>query len=415
MFIDDLILSESEIEYLDNILNEFGKHQQFRDISSLKTPWTQLMEIEPRDALEPLRVKGILNEQEMEKTEIIIDENENESVKQTKLLVGTIDTKALVICWMVTIYHRSGKTLQPDDLNKMERQSDYYHFPIDIGMDTVKINLIVKDIEDSDYQQGQSDSIYVSFIGELPIKEQNYIMWSVPLQEQSAAVRFFNWLNEHSKPIISKLYAYINIPSDLEKNYREEVYRLVGMYLGELGYIRINQQELFRPESIEYLFPESIIKDCFINETENKKVFQVINGDRIEMHSFQNGIKSLDSKLSYHLNHLQIWIDKKAAKHRILTQKVKTSLINEVIKIVPIIITVILSAYASLKLIFINNSAMKNFPQSKAWFITHISISVISLLVLIFFGVFPQLRLWVFSWDRRIKKYVRRKNREYED
>ncbi|WHY65365.1 hypothetical protein [Neobacillus sp. SuZ13] len=413
MTVNDSLLTDVEIQYLDFIISEISRMENLRSLYDFTLLWDDLKAEDTNGVLEYLRIKGIINQKKTIKTRVIT-EYETEHIVEEEVLFGTIDPKQLIISWLVTVYNRSGKNLTETYLRQLENKANYFTFPIEVGEDKVNINLIVKDLDESEYVSKQENSIYVSFIGNLPLKTDSYIHWFYPFTEMSAAFRFFTWINEQSKPVLSKIYSFINIPSDLEKADREQLFVLLKMYIENLDYQRVNKPEFFRPESLEYLFAESEIKDCFINNKENKKLFIILKNDRIEIHSFSEGIKSSDMEISYHLEKLQEWIDMKANSNRKILHKIKASLGKDLLKMIPIIITIILSAFASSKLLFSQNQTLNNLPQTKMWLAIHVGLSIISIAVLFFIGIYPQVQHWFFSWSRGLKKYTKNNINNYK-
>jgi hypothetical protein len=410
--IDDGLLSEFEITYLDAILSDISKDRQVRSLLSYVKTWDDLSKIEPIDALESLRIKGIFNVENRKKT-ITLTDSESERFVDEEVEVGILQPENLIKSWITTIYKRSGKTLNLTDLSELMETKTFYSFPIKVGSDSITIKFVTKELDEMEFLHDQKESIYVSFIGELPIKEQYYIHWFDPLNELSAAARFFIWINEQSKPILSKHYLFVNIPSDLEKNSREEIFGLLKKYLELLNYKRINQPDNFKPESVEYFFPEASIRECYIHSLENKKLFITHSNDRVDIHCFTDGVKNIDSNLSFHLNKLQERIELRSSIFRKLSFKVKSSLISELLKFSPAIIAIVISTIASYKIVIMENEAIKNFSQSGLWLNIHIILSFITIFTIISVGLLPQIRYSLFSWDWRMNNFVKRNKKEY--
>lgn len=406
MVIEDRLLSEYEINYLDAILSDISKDKKLRDLSKYEKPWEYLSNKGPIEALESLRIKGIFNIEKRNKASILIEQGE-ERIQDQEVEVGILQPIELIKSWLATIYYRSGKSLDSESLIELVDSKMYFSFPMKMGSDSINIKFVTKDADETELMQGQRESIFVSFIGNLPIKEQYYIHWFDPLSELSAAARFFIWINEQSKPLMSKYYSYLNIPSDLEKQNREEVLELLKKYLEQLEFERQNQPEYFKPESSDYFFPEGSIRECFIKKNENKKIFVTQTGDRVDIHTFEKGIKGPDVEISYHLNKLQEWIDRKSKTYRKLTNKIKSNLLAELLKLTPIFIAIIISCFTSYKLLYAQNQLIKNFPQSSMWFKIHIILGFVAIFSLFIIGVLPQLRFWLFTWDRRLKRFVK--------
>ncbi len=402
----DQILSDDEIKFLDNLLLDVTSSPNYtRSIDSLKNEWTRIQN-DNNDSLEQLRIKGIIENSWIDYIKVL-NEFGSENIIESKMEVCSINGEEFVKYWLKTLFYKSGRNIKDVDLTQLEKENNGFSIQIPIGSDSTKIYFITKDFPDTDLIQYRREITYISFIGELPIPEESYAYWHEPIMETPAAVRFFAWANENVKPIISKFYSYINIPTDLDNSQKEDILKTITLYLTLLLYKRRNSPDFFRPESIEYFFPENTIKDCFVkNDLDNeKKIFLVVNSSRVELHTFINGVKSFDEGISFHSEKLQEWIDQKTTAFRKIGIKTKSTLLNEAIKIVPIMGVVLVSAYASLNILW-SGTFLSNIQSSKSWLIGHVSISILTVLILAIVGVFPHINAWFFSWDRNLKNYV---------
>ncbi|MCJ1219622.1 hypothetical protein MT396_06225 [Paenibacillus polymyxa] len=403
----DQILSDDEIKFLDNLLLDVTSSPNYkRSIDSLKNEWARIQNDDNKDFLEQLRIKGIIENSWIDYFKV---QNEfgSENIIESTVEVCSINGEEFVKYWLKTLFYKSGRNIKDVDLSQLEKENNGYSIQIPIGSDSTKIYFVTKDSPDTDLIQYRREITYISFIGELSIPEESYAYWYDPIMETPAAVRFFAWLNENVKPIISKFYSYINIPTDLENSQKEDIFKIITLYLTLLSYKRRNSPDFFRPESIEYFFPENTIKDCFIkNDLDNeKKIFLVVNSSRVELHTFINGVKSYDENISFHSEKLQEWIDRKTTVFRKIGIKTKSTLLNEALKIVPIMGVVLVSAYTSLNILW-SGTFLSNIQSSKPWLIGHISISILTVLTLAIVGILPHINAWFFSWDRNLKKYA---------
>lgn len=408
MLVQDHVLSEVEIDYLDSILSEISIENQFRSLHTFYKEWSLLECIDESGALEMLRVKGVFNIEHRTKTIVKHDNAGIERVTDTTIEIGTLQTRELLTCWLATIYFRSGKQIQLHDLANITSDSACFLFPILVGNETVNIKFVTKELDETLLTKSDHNSIFVSFIGDLPISEQSYIHWFDPLQELSAAARFFNWINEQSKPLSSKQYITIDLPTDLEKTSLEHIYSLLKLNLTELGYERVNKPDEYKPESIDYFFPEQSIRNCFINRDKHKKVFIIYTEHKIELHSFESGIKSLDPDLNFHVIKFQTWVDKKIKKFRDIEFIRKSTLITDLSKYVPMIVAITISLFSSLSLIFSEIEIFQQFSKNTWWITLQVFLNIVSILVIIYIGLIPQILHRFFSWDRFFIRYVKK-------
>ncbi|MDH6371736.1 hypothetical protein M2444_003535 [Paenibacillus sp. PastF-3] len=404
----DQILSEVEVQFLDNLLSDVSKlPRSFRNLNDFRREWRNLQGDGSEDCSEELRIKGILDNTWVDVYDVHED-NGLENILQSKLEVCTFNIEVFLKYWVTTLIYKSGKNANEIDFTQISRGINGFSLPISIGTDRVKVFFITNDISGGELEN-KSDGAYVSFIGDLSLPNETYIDWYDPIYHDQSATRFFVWLKEQSKPSMSKMYSFVNLPTDLESAQKEDVLKLINSYLSYLSYNRRNSPENFQPESNEYFFPESTIRDCFVKHegSTKRKIFVVINENRVEFHTFIDGIKSYDENLSLNIENLQIWIDKKTAENRRILLKKGLSLIDELIKIVPILIVALASAVSSVK-ILATNSEFLNFKESKFWLIGHISVSIIAVVFLIVIGIVPHLKMWIFSWERGLEKYAKK-------
>lgn len=407
MSIDDRVLTEIEISYLDQILNNIYQSQP-RTLHSFVREWSVLEAYDNSEALESLRIKGIFDIEQRMRT-ITFNEDGHELSRQVSVQVGRLQPKQLIICWIVTVYFRSGKNITENDIDKITEGNSYYSFPIQVGNDSATIKMITQEIIDETIlDNNDPTSMYVSFIGELSLNEQNYLHWFYPLHELSAAARFFAWINEHSKPIMSKQLITLDLPADLDKSDIEHIYTLVKINLINIGFEFTNQPEEYKPESTEYLFSNEMIRAGFINRVKNKKVFLVMSDKRIDIHTFNDGVKSVDTEVSYHVLKLQEWVNDKATKLRNINFALKSSLLGDLARLVPIIISLGLTAFTSFGYIFSENETIVNLRKNNYWFSLQVGINVVAIGIVIYLGLVPSLRHRFFSWNRGFTNYIKR-------
>lgn len=404
----DQILSENEIRFLDKLLSEVSLlPRNQRNIEAFRKEWSQLVYEGYDDCTEQLRIKGVLDNNWVDFYKVE-EEFDIENIYETKVEVCSINVKVLIEYWLNTLLYSAGKSRDEIDISQIKEETNGYSIPVSLGTDTIKLLFVTNDIAHFNGAKNLG-SPCISFIGELFLPESKYLNWFDPVLNSFDSTRFFVWLNEQSKPIISKKYSFINLPSDLDNMAKEDINKIVNSFLLYLSYQRKNSPEYFSPESTEYFFPETSIRECFMKENNEgiSKIFVVISGSRIEFHTFMNGVKSHDESFSFMISKLQDWIDNKTTVYRKIALKKTSSLSNELIKIVPILIVALTSAISSFNILS-SDSLIDNLKSSKYWLIAHITISVISIICLIIVGLIPHLSAWFFSWDRGLEKYVTR-------
>ncbi|MEB2268120.1 hypothetical protein LAV77_25245 [Priestia megaterium] len=393
--------TRSEIAFIDNLLTyNYGMDLEdfnlgIKEINGLD--WYH------EEIATQLKAKGILNIKRIDYSESEY-EGALEKVITKEAQCLTINIEELIVHWFNTVCSLAGKSLGKEAQFVKDGENSFLSIQLDNNEETKLYFITNKKL-----LTFNADRLYVSFVNELnPLVNMFY--WDEPLAEENAAVSFFQKLKEENKRLSNKNFYYLNIPTHLEATEKEGFFAVIDNYLITLGFQSYNRSEYFRPESIDFNLAEDMIKEVYIkNET---KIFLIINGNRLELHNFEGGLKQSSKFFSFHIEKMQKLLKKKVNNYKTNIQRKNLNILKDFKVVVPFIISILISAIASFKILFAGS--YQQVMKSSFWLWTHISISLLSIGLLFFLGLYPLLYLFFFSWIKNVKKQAKKFVKEYE-
>lgn len=394
--------TRSEIAFVDNLLTyNYGMDLEdfnlgIKEISDLDWYHEEI-------ALQ-LKAKGVLNIKRIGYSESEY-EGALEKVITKEAQRLTINVEELIVHWFNTVCVLAGKNVGKEAQFVKDGEESFLSIQLDNNEETKLYFITNKKL-----LTFNTDRLYVSFVDELnPL--DNMFYWDEPLAEEIQAVSFFQKLKEENKRLSNKNFYYLNIPTHLEATEKEGFFAVIDNYLITLGFKSYNRSDYFRPESIDFNLAEDMIKEVYIkNET---KIFLIINGNRLELHNFESGLKKSSNFLSFHIEKMQKLLNKKVNNYKTNIQRKNLNILKDFKVVIPFIISIVISSIASLKILFAGS--YQQVLKSSFWLWTHISISFLSIGLLFFFGLYPLLYLFFFSWIKNVKKQTKKFIKEYEE
>ncbi|WP_242250048.1 hypothetical protein [Bacillus cereus group sp. BfR-BA-01324] len=397
------ILTNEEINCLDVILSG-ANVTALKDYSiDKKVLENQLGKVE---GINSLRSKGVFDIEELESFE---QKHSNEDavpiLKSVTVSLVKVNVKKLITVWLSTVFYNAGRALSLERDIKIEYENGEYSVLIVNGMqEPPKIVFLTKKLNDSKLFQNIEGKVYIAFLTSSSIPEERISHWDIPLSSVGEANRFFAWLQESNKETYSKLYNYINIPKDLDNTQIEGILSLINDYLIEMDYQKTNDSRKFRQESIEYLIPHELIREVFISNNGNKKIIIIVNNNRIEVHSFINGVKKFNEELETYIQSLDAWINGKVKKHRSIQKSIKTPMLSDIKQYIGIFLMIIVPASTSCMLLFQGVKNIEDIFKHPIMLTIHVLLSAVIMIIIFCLSIVPHIKLRWFSWERGIKR-----------
>ncbi|WP_088230736.1 hypothetical protein [Bacillus cereus] len=397
------ILTNDEISCLDVILSDVN-------LTALKDYSIDMKVLEYRlgkgEDINSLRSKGVFDLEELESFEQKhSDEDAEPILKPVKVSLVKVNVKKLIMIWLNTVFYNAGRTFSLERDTKIEYENGEYSVLIENGIqEAPKIIFLTKRLNDSKLFQNVEGKVYITFFDSSSIPEERISHWDIPLSSVEEATRFFAWLQESNKETYSKLYNYINIPKDLENSQTEGILLLINDYLIEMDYQKTNDSRKFRQESIEYLIPYELIREVFISTNGNKKIIIIVNNNRIEIHSFINGVKKINEELETYIQSLDAWINGKVKKHRSIQKSIKTPMLSDIKQYIGIFLMIIVPAITSFMLLFQGVKNIEDIFKNPIMLTIHVLLSVVIIIIIFYLSIVPHIKLRWFSWERGIKR-----------
>ncbi|MFE6134867.1 hypothetical protein [Bacillus sp. NPDC057893] len=396
------ILTNDEINCLDVILSDVNL-TALKDYSiDIRALENQLEKVE---SINSLRAKGVFDLKELESFEQVnSDEDAEPLLKPVTVSLVKVNVKKLIMVWMSTVFYNAGRAFSLERDIKLEYENGEYSVLIENGIqESPKIVFITKKLNDSKLFQNIEGKVYIAFFASSSIPEERMSHWDVPLSV-GEATRFFTWLQESNKETYSKLYNYINVPKDLDNSQIEGILLLINDYLIEMDYQKTNDSRKFRQESIEYLIPHELIREVFISINGDKKIIISVNNNRIEIHSFINGVKKINEELETYIQSLDAWINGKVKKHRSIQKSIKTPMLSDIKQYIGILLMIIVPASTSFLLLFQGVKNIEDIFKDPIMLTIHVLFSVAIIIIIFYLSIVPHIKLRWFSWERGIKR-----------
>ncbi|OJD46177.1 hypothetical protein BAU22_16775 [Bacillus sp. 4048] len=397
------ILTNDEINCLDVILSDVN-------LTALKDYSIDMKVFEQRlgkgEDINSLRSKGVFDIEELESFEQkYSDEDAEPILKPVNVSLVKVNVKKLIMIWLNTVFYNAGRAFSLERDTKIEYENGEYSVLIENGIqEAPKIIFLTKRLNDSKLFQNIEGKVYIAFFASSSIPEERMSHWDIPLSSVEEATRFFAWLQESNKETYSKLYNYINIPKDLDNSQIEGILLLVNDYLIEMDYQKTNDSRKFRQESIEYLIPYELIREVFISTNGNKKIIIIVNNNRIEIHSFINGVKKINEELETYIQSLDSWINGKVKKHRSIQKSIKTPMLSDIKQYIGIFLMIIVPAITSFMLLFQGVKNIEDIFKDPIMLTIHVLLSVVIIIIIFYLSIVPHIKLRWFSWERGIKR-----------
>ncbi|SNS86723.1 hypothetical protein SAMN05444672_10336 [Bacillus sp. OK838] len=393
--------STSEIKFIDRLLS----YSECDDVNSLNVNLDNIKNFDwfdEEDFLQ-LRLKGIIEVRNISipKTEF---EGSLEKVSVYESNYLSVNEENLVRIWVYSVYSYAGESIsQSIDILKKD---GYFYTEIDVDTDSkMQIKFIVNK------NVSETNGLFISFINNI---HQNLfeelIYWDEPIANQSSAIAFIQHIKQQGKLLSNRNFNYINTPPHLESTELEGFKSVIKTYLEKLGYSTSHNSKYFRPESIDYSLPEEMIREVYI--LGEQKIFIIENQSRIEFHTFTNGLKKSDDLITFHINKMNQLVEKKVQVYSGNKYRKSMNFAKDFKFILAYIIGFIPSILSSAKILFTNK--VDKVINSKWLLYTHFSSAIVMIILLLFIGLYPQIRLYFFSWSRNVNSKVKRFNKEYK-
>ncbi|MFB6765368.1 MULTISPECIES: hypothetical protein [Bacillus] len=393
--------STSEIKFIDRLL----AYSECDDVNSLNVSLDNIKNFDwfDKEDLLQLRLKGII---EVRKVSIPKTKFEG-SLEEVSFYESdhlSIDEENLIRTWVNSVYYLAAESIsQKIDILKKD---GYFYIEIDVDTDSkIQIKFIVNE------NFSETNGLFISFINNINQKLfEEVIYWDEPIANQSSANAFFQHLKQQGKLLSNRNFNYINIPPHLESTELEGFKSVIKTYLEKLGYSPSYNSKYFRPESIDYSLPEEMIREVYI--LREQKIFIVENQSRIEFHTFINGLKKSNDLITFHINKMNQLVEKKVQVYSENKYRKSMNFAKDFKFILAYIITFIPSLISSGKILFTNK--VDKVINSKWLLYTHFISAIVMIVLILFIGIYPQIRLYFFSWSRNVNSKVKRYNKEYK-
>ncbi|MFZ7892962.1 hypothetical protein ACO1EF_10845, partial [Bacillus cereus] len=152
------------------------------------------------------------------------------------------------------------------------------------------------------------------------------------------------------------------------------------------------------------LIPYELIREVFISTNGNKKIIIIVNNNRIEIHSFINGVKKINEELETYIQSLDAWINGKVKKHRSIQKSIKTPMLSDIKQYIGIFLMIIVPAITSFMLLFQGVKNIEDIFKDPIMLTIHVLLSVVIIIIIFYLSIVPHIKLRWFSWERGIKR-----------
>ncbi|MFE7816726.1 hypothetical protein ACFU1R_00855 [Priestia megaterium] len=394
--------STSEIRFLDQLLS----YSECDDLNSLNINLDNIKDLDwfdEQDLLQ-LRLKGIIDIRNISISKTNFEGSlEKVSVHESAYL--SVNEENLIQIWVNSVFYYASENIS-QSINIL-KQDNYFYIEIDTDTDSkMQVNFIVNK------NVSETHGLFISFINNI---HQNLfeelIYWDEPIANQSSAIAFIQHVKQQGKLLSNRNFNYINTPPHLESTELEGFKSVIKTYLEKLGYSTSNSSKYFRPESIDYSIPEEMIREVYT--LGEQKIFIIENQNRIEFHTFSNGLKKSDDLITFHISKMNQLVEQKVQVYSRNKYRKSMNFAKDFKFILAYIISFVPSVLSSAKILFTNK--VDSVISSKWLLYTHISSAIAMIILLFLVGLYPQIRLYFFSWNRNVKSKVKKFNKEYKN